>query len=200
MTAVWLRSSPQKFSSLPAITVTNVPSLTSPNATTLNATGSVLFERQWLGSVVQTCQWETHLWQNHSRKSIELRWQKKIFQSKKITMCGEPVLTNSPGCSANKLSMVRSAKFSAVINPLLLLLFLFVSLLLLLWLLLLLLADFVESIDDIWWFVVDDTSVAKCIFNFFFNLLRSLWFFLITIPFICFSFDLTLKLSTQLFF
>lgn len=35
-------------------TVTIVPSLTSPNATTLNATGSVLFDRQWLGRTVQT--------------------------------------------------------------------------------------------------------------------------------------------------
>lgn len=57
MTAVQLRSSPQKFSSLPAITVTNVPSFTSPKATTLNAPGNVLFERQCVGRVVQTYDW-----------------------------------------------------------------------------------------------------------------------------------------------
>ncbi|KAH9520877.1 hypothetical protein DERF_004561 [Dermatophagoides farinae] len=33
--------------------VTNVPSLTSPNATTLKATGNVLFERQCVGSAEQ---------------------------------------------------------------------------------------------------------------------------------------------------
>lgn len=54
ITAVQLRSSPQKFSSLPARIVTMVPSITSPNAKTLNAIGSVLFERQCVGNVVQT--------------------------------------------------------------------------------------------------------------------------------------------------
>lgn len=39
-------SSAQQFSSLPARTVTRVPSTTSPRATTLNATGSVLLDRQ----------------------------------------------------------------------------------------------------------------------------------------------------------
>lgn len=34
-------------------------------------------------------------------------------------MCGEPVRTNSPGCSASRLSMVRSANSWAVKNPLL---------------------------------------------------------------------------------
>lgn len=31
-----------------------------------------------------------------------------------LTTCGHPVRTSSPGCSANKPSIVRSAKFSAV--------------------------------------------------------------------------------------
>ncbi|TMW47936.1 hypothetical protein DOY81_006979, partial [Sarcophaga bullata] len=53
---VQLRNSPQKFSSLPARIVTIVPSMTSPNAKTLKAIGSVLFERQCVGSVVQTCE------------------------------------------------------------------------------------------------------------------------------------------------
>ena len=46
MTAVQFLSSPQKFSSLPALTVTNVPSIISSRATTLNATGRDLFDRQ----------------------------------------------------------------------------------------------------------------------------------------------------------
>lgn len=83
MTAVQFLNSPQKFSSFPALTVTNVPSSTSPRATTLKATGRVLFERQWGGRTVHT-------------------------------RCGLPVLTSSPGCSANRPSRVLSARASAV--------------------------------------------------------------------------------------
>lgn len=54
MTAELFLSSAQQFSSLPARTVTSVPSPTSPSATTLNATGSVLLERQCGGSTVHT--------------------------------------------------------------------------------------------------------------------------------------------------
>lgn len=68
ITAVWLRSSPQKFSSLPAITVTRVPSFTSPNATTLNAPGSVLFDRQCVGNVVHT--WKSKCKHQISRMKI----------------------------------------------------------------------------------------------------------------------------------
>lgn len=50
ITAVQFLSSPHQFSSLPARIVTIVPSPTSANATTLNATGNVLFERQWFGN------------------------------------------------------------------------------------------------------------------------------------------------------
>lgn len=50
ITAVQFRSSAHQFSSLPAFIVTEVPSPTSANATTLNGTGSVLFDRQWFGS------------------------------------------------------------------------------------------------------------------------------------------------------
>ena len=53
MMAVLLRSSPQKFSSLPALRVTTVPSLTSLRAITLNAVGRVLFDLQWEGRAVQ---------------------------------------------------------------------------------------------------------------------------------------------------
>ena len=53
MTAVALRSSALQFSSLPARTVTSVPSSTPPRHTTRNAVGRVLLERQWLGSDVQ---------------------------------------------------------------------------------------------------------------------------------------------------
>uniref|UniRef100_A0A1B0A2P1 FAD/NAD(P)-binding domain-containing protein n=1 Tax=Glossina pallidipes TaxID=7398 RepID=A0A1B0A2P1_GLOPL len=42
------------FSSLPARTVTIVPSIISPSETTLKATGNVLFERQCGGKTVQT--------------------------------------------------------------------------------------------------------------------------------------------------
>lgn len=51
--AVAFLSSPQKFSSFPARTVTIVPSMTSPSAITLKAIGSVLLERQWFGRTVQ---------------------------------------------------------------------------------------------------------------------------------------------------
>lgn len=54
ISAVQFRSSAQKFSSFPARMVTAVPSGTSPKATTLNATGSVLLDRQWVGSMVHT--------------------------------------------------------------------------------------------------------------------------------------------------
>lgn len=53
MMADELRNSPHQFSSLPALTVTSVPSDTSPKATTLNAIGSVLLDRQCVGSGVQ---------------------------------------------------------------------------------------------------------------------------------------------------
>lgn len=86
ISAVQLRSSAQKFSSLPARMVTGVPSGTSPSATTLNATGSVLLDRQWVGKTVHTT-------------------------------CGQPVRTSSPGCSASRLSSVRSASTSALRKP-----------------------------------------------------------------------------------
>lgn len=54
ITAEQLRSSAQQFSSLPARTVTSVPSPTSPNATTLKATGNVLFDLQCGGNTVHT--------------------------------------------------------------------------------------------------------------------------------------------------
>ena len=50
MTAVPLRNSALQFSSLPARTVTNVPSSILPRQTTRNAAGSVLFDRQCVGS------------------------------------------------------------------------------------------------------------------------------------------------------
>ena len=52
-TAVALRNSELQFSSLPALTVTSVPSSTPPRQTTRKAVGSVLFERQWVGKEVQ---------------------------------------------------------------------------------------------------------------------------------------------------
>lgn len=48
--AVAFLNSAQEFSSFPALTVTTVPSLTSPSATTLKATGNVLFDLQCVGS------------------------------------------------------------------------------------------------------------------------------------------------------
>merc|ERR1719180_254006 len=49
-------SSPQKFSSLPILRLTIVPSSMSLNAITLKAEGSVLFDLQWFGSAVhRTC-------------------------------------------------------------------------------------------------------------------------------------------------
>lgn len=53
MTAVQFLNSPQQFSSFPALMVTRVPSLTSSNATTLNATGRDLFDLQCVGSALQ---------------------------------------------------------------------------------------------------------------------------------------------------
>lgn len=52
--AVEFLSSAQQFSSLPARTVTRVPSPTSPRATTLKATGRVLLDLQCAGKTVQT--------------------------------------------------------------------------------------------------------------------------------------------------
>lgn len=52
MTAELFLNSPQKFSSLPALTVTMVPSLISSSATTLKDMGKDLLERQWLGNAV----------------------------------------------------------------------------------------------------------------------------------------------------
>jgi hypothetical protein len=52
-TAVAFRNSELQFSSLPALTVTNVPSSTPPRQTTRKAVGRVLFERQWVGKEVQ---------------------------------------------------------------------------------------------------------------------------------------------------
>lgn len=52
--AVEFLSSAQQFSSLPARTVTRVPSPTSPRATTLKATGRVLLDLQCAGRTVQT--------------------------------------------------------------------------------------------------------------------------------------------------
>lgn len=82
-------------------------------------------------------------------------------------MCGEPVRTSSPGCSASILSIVRSANSWAVKKPLLLV---FVGSFLV-WLLFSFVEFFVSIEDDDdddnwWWFVVDVTSVAKCIFKF----------------------------------
>lgn len=54
MTAVALRSSAAKFSSLPAAIETSIPSGISPSATTLNATGSVLLHLQCDGNTLQT--------------------------------------------------------------------------------------------------------------------------------------------------
>ena len=54
MTAVALRISPHKFSSLPAVSRTVVPSATSPSATTVNVAGSALLQRQCVGSAEQT--------------------------------------------------------------------------------------------------------------------------------------------------
>lgn len=50
MTAVPLRSSALQFSSLPARTVTSVPSSMLPRQTTRKAAGRVLLERQCVGS------------------------------------------------------------------------------------------------------------------------------------------------------
>ena len=57
-TAVALRNSELQFSSLPALTVTKVPSSTPPRQTTRKAVGSVLLERQWVGKAVQITQGE----------------------------------------------------------------------------------------------------------------------------------------------
>jgi len=54
ITAVQFLNSAQKFSSFPARTVTTVPSFTSPKATTLKATGNVLFDLQCGGNTVHT--------------------------------------------------------------------------------------------------------------------------------------------------
>lgn len=54
MMAVALRISPDKFSSLLAVSTTVVPSATSPRATTVNVAGSDLLQRQCDGSAEQT--------------------------------------------------------------------------------------------------------------------------------------------------
>lgn len=54
ITAVALRSSAAKFSSLPAAIVTRTPSGISPSATTLKATGRVLLHLQCDGNTLQT--------------------------------------------------------------------------------------------------------------------------------------------------
>lgn len=54
ITAVALRSSAAKFSSLPAAIETRTPSGISPSATTLNATGRVLLHLQCDGNTLQT--------------------------------------------------------------------------------------------------------------------------------------------------
>uniref|UniRef100_A0A182XTI1 Uncharacterized protein n=1 Tax=Anopheles quadriannulatus TaxID=34691 RepID=A0A182XTI1_ANOQN len=53
ITAVALRSSAWKFSSLPAFIVTSVPSWISSSAITLNAHGKLLLERQCVGKAEQ---------------------------------------------------------------------------------------------------------------------------------------------------
>lgn len=54
ITAVAFRISPHRFSSLPTVSRTVVPSATSPSATTVNVTGSDLLQRQCDGSAEQT--------------------------------------------------------------------------------------------------------------------------------------------------
>lgn len=49
-----LRSSAEQFSSLPALSVTAVPSGTSDSMTTLNAPGNVLLDRQCVGSALHS--------------------------------------------------------------------------------------------------------------------------------------------------
>lgn len=78
MTAEPFRSSAHQFSSLPALIVTNVPSPTSANDTTLKATGNVLFDRQWLGSA------------EHRKYGLPVRTeksQKKNYCEKKNCVC-----------------------------------------------------------------------------------------------------------------
>lgn len=52
--AVLFLSSAAQFSSLPAVRITLVPSITSLRDSTLNGTGRVLLHRQWDGRMVQT--------------------------------------------------------------------------------------------------------------------------------------------------
>lgn len=86
MTAVQLRSSPHQLSSFPARIVTMVPSPTSVKATTLNATGRVLLERQWFGSA------------EHKMYGLPVRTVKQNFKinyyshAKKITTSKESLV------------------------------------------------------------------------------------------------------------
>lgn len=84
-----------------------------------------------------------------------------------ITTCGHPVRTNSPGCSVRRLSIVRSANVSAVSRPVLLvaLLLTFPLELLALLLILFVLFDAFETHVSMFICVVDDTSVARCMFS-----------------------------------
>lgn len=76
MTAVQLRSSPHQLSSFPARIVTMVPSPTSVKATTLNATGRVLLERQWFGSA-------EHKMYGLPVRTVKKNWEKKIHSHEK---------------------------------------------------------------------------------------------------------------------
>lgn len=81
-----------------------------------------------------------------------------------FTTCGHPVRTNSPGCSVRRLSIVRSANVSAVSRPLLLVVLLLFPLELFA-LLLFVLLDAFEPHVSMFICVVDDTSVARCMFS-----------------------------------
>lgn len=80
-----------------------------------------------------------------------------------FTTCGHPVRTNSPGCSVSRLSIVRSANVSAVSRPLLLVVLLMFPLELLA--LLFVLFNAFEPHVSMFICVVDDTSVARCMFS-----------------------------------
>lgn len=96
------------------------------------------------------------------RRSIDLF---KTYDNNVIfTTCGHPVRTNSPGCSVRRLSIVRSANVSAVSRPLLLVVLLLFPLELFA-LLLFVLLDAFEPHVSMFICVVDDTSVAKCMFS-----------------------------------
>lgn len=109
-----------------------------------------------------------------------------------ITTCGHPVRTNSPGCSANRLSIVRSANVSAVNRPLLVLaLLLFPLELLALVLLLFVPLDAFDEVHvSMFICVVDDTSVAKCMTLFFFVFVEFTFDFSIFFNIFFFTFSL----------